>query len=79
MTTSDEFAHAEEAPGRWQSLLSSLKVFAQALDYDLQEENYALLSKPGASVSQLEARLIALEQQAITIPVPAFTDNGEER
>ena len=55
MTQPNESVLVEEMPGRWQSLLSSLTAFSQALDYDPQEHAFVLLDQLGESVSQLEA------------------------
>lgn len=63
MTTSNETVRLEQASGRWQSLLSSIADFAQALDHDPHERAAISLDKLGETVSQLEARLAALEAE----------------
>ena len=63
MTTANGRALADETPGRWQSLLSTLKALVEALDYDPQMQTYASIHELVATVSQLEARVSVLEGQ----------------
>lgn len=79
MTTANESVLVDETIGRWQSVLSSLAAFSQALDFDPQEHAFVLLDQLGESVSQLEARLTALEQRERNVAVVAVTEPEEGR
>ena len=63
MTTANGKVLVDETLGRWQSLLSTLKAFVEALDYDPQMQTYASIHELVATVSQLEARVSVLERQ----------------
>jgi hypothetical protein len=62
MNTPNETVLVEQAPGRWQLLLSSIADFMRALDHDPHEQAAISLDKLGETVSQLAARLAALEE-----------------
>ena len=70
MTTANGMALLDETPGRWQSLLSTLKAFAEALDYDPQMQTYDSIHGLVATVSQLEARVSVLERQDGNMSAP---------
>ena len=58
--------------------MSSLAVFAERLDYDSQDHAFVLNEKLGESVSRVEARLTALEQQERnrTVSATAVPEEG---
>ncbi|MCZ6831889.1 MAG: hypothetical protein O7F73_20325 [Gammaproteobacteria bacterium] len=79
MTTANESVLVDETIGRWQSVLSSLAVLAQRLDYDPQDHVFVMLDKLVQSVSRLEARLTVLEQQDSDTAVLVVAEPEERR
>ncbi len=79
MTTANESVLVNETPGRWQSVLSSLGVFAERLDYGPQDHVFVVLDKLVQSVSRLEARLTVLEQQDSDTAVLVAAEPEERR
>lgn len=63
MKEANETLSAEEVARPGQSLLSTLKIFVEGLDYDPQLHVYRSMKELVSSVSQLEARLAVLEQR----------------
>ena len=72
-----EMVSADDVPRRGQSLLSSLKIFMEGLDYDPQLDMHTSMQELLDSVSRLEARLAVLEKREGSNPAPVITETEE--
>ena len=77
MNTTTNRVLVDESTRRGQSLLSTLKTFAQGLDYDPQFHMYTVVTELVTAVSKLEARLAVLEQRAGSKPATVVTETEE--
>jgi hypothetical protein len=77
MKEANETLSAEEVARPGQSLLSTLKIFVEGLDYDPQLHVYRSMKELVSSVSQLEARLAVLEQREGNNPAHVITETEE--
>jgi hypothetical protein len=79
MTVATKMYMAERTPSRWDSLLLTLRKFAEALDSDPQMEDYSSTNKLVEAVSRLEARLAVLEQRERNSSATAITEIEERK